>query len=418
MIVVAYLLSFFCLILNALLFVQLGPPYNFMFLWIPQLLHHALSPVLVVIGAAGAVLGWRYNAPLAIVAGVSGAGMSVMYIWSITRPHPGFTLAFGTEWQSKIPPQLKTHLLQSRWNIGLPQIKAPRWERNMPFWTIPVSDRELLCDLWQPNDDITPSGLAVIFLHGSAWYLSDKDFLTRPFFQQLTAQGHVVMDVAYRLCPEVDIYDMVGDVKRAVAWLKRNASEYHVDPERIVLAGASAGGHLAMLAAYAPDHAQLTPPELANYDLSVRAVFSYYGPPDLRVAYQHMKLARTIGLPKLEIGLPGAAEQKKNFQDAGRLDTLLGGHLHEIPEIYELASPVCHVHAGCPPTLLIQGTLDCITPATAAQELHRRLVECDVPAINIIFPWTQHGFDLLLPQISPPAQAALYEVERFLALVL
>jgi acetyl esterase/lipase len=130
-----------------------------------------------------------------------------------------------------------------------------------------------------------------------------------------------------------------------------------------------------------------------------------------------MKMTRTIGLPKVEIGLPGAAEKAKNFQDAGRLDTLLGGHLHEIPDIYELASPVAHVHSGCPPTLLIQGTLDCVTPPTAAQELYQKLVDCGAPAINILYPWTQHGFDLLLPQVSPPAQAALYEVERFLALV-
>ena len=43
------------------------------------------------------------------------------------------------------------------------------------------------------------------------------------------------MDVAYRLCPEVDIYGMVGDVKRAVAWMKANASRYGVNPEKIVI---------------------------------------------------------------------------------------------------------------------------------------------------------------------------------------
>ena len=49
---------------------------------------------------------------------------------------------------------------------------------------------------------------------------------------------------AYRLCPEVDIYGMVGDVKRAIAWMKANASRYGVNPEKIVLGGGSAGGHL------------------------------------------------------------------------------------------------------------------------------------------------------------------------------
>ena len=85
--------------------------------------------------------------------------------------------------------------------------------------------------------------------------------------------------------------------------------------------------------------------------------------------------------------------------------------------MYELASPVTHVNPGCPPTLLIQAEKDLLVPADAACALHKKLVEAGVPAINIIIPWTDHVFDLLLPQISPPAQSALYDVDRFLALL-
>jgi acetyl esterase/lipase len=123
-----------------------------------------------------------------------------------------------------------------------------------------------------------------------------------------------------------------------------------------------------------------------------------------------------IGMPKAEIGLPASGEIKKNFADAGRLDILLGGHLHETPEIYDLASPVTYVRPDCPPTLLIQGTPDIIAPITATIELHRRLTECGVPAINIVYPLTNHAFDIL-PEVSPPGQAALYYMERFLALM-
>ncbi len=417
MIVLAYLLSLLCLILNGSLYVRLKPPYNFMILWLPQLVHHATSPVLVILGGLGAALGWLYQAPIAVAVGVLGAGMSAAYIWRVLRSKADFAPAFGADWQDKIPPQQKSHLLPRRWTLGLPETGQPRWERNIPFWTIPGTNRQLLCDVWQPPDGVGPSGLAFVYLHGSGWYLSDKDFGTRPFFRQLVAQGHVVMDVSYRLCPEVDIYGMVGDVKRAVAWLKANAARYHVNPERIVLGGGSAGGHLALLAAYAPDHPQFTPPDVRGADLSVRAVISYYGPTDLRAVYQHTQQQRVIGLPTVEIGRPSSANKEINFQDAGRLDTLLGGHLHEVPAIYELASPIAHVHAECPPTLLIEGELDCVTPIAAFSEFSRHLVECGVPVVNVIYPRTQHAFDLMLPQISPPAQAALYEAERFLALL-
>jgi acetyl esterase/lipase len=60
------------------------------------------------------------------------------------------------------------------------------------------------------------------------------------------------MSVAYRLWPEVDIYGMIGDVKRAIVWMKVNAERYEVDPARVVVDGGSTGAHLAMLAAYPP----------------------------------------------------------------------------------------------------------------------------------------------------------------------
>jgi acetyl esterase/lipase len=421
--IVAALLTFLCLLVNASLFVRLRPPYSFYYIPV-QLVAAGLPFYLAILSLLGAVLGWLSQAPLAVAAGLLSMGISVLYMARVTAPHRGFELAFGKDWESRIPAALKKHMLKRRWNLLLPRSSKPRWTRDIPFWTIPCAassgddaDRKLLCDIWQPPEGVAATGLAFIYLHGSAWYLLDKDFGTRPLFRHLAAQGHVIMDVAYRLCPEVDIHEMVGDAKRAVAWMKANAAQYQVNPARVVLAGASAGGHLALLAAYAPYHPLLTPAEVCGCDLSVRAVVSYYGPTDLRACYEHLDQKRLIGLPRVVIGLPGAAGMKKNMTEAGRLDMLLGGHLHEVPEVYALGSPVAHVHAGCPPTLLIQGEPDVITPADATRELQRRLDECGTLTVNIIYPLTNHAFDLLFPQVSPPAHAALYYLERFLALM-
>ena len=416
MMIAAYLLSFLCLLLAGCLFVHLNPPYSFYFFMF-QMVAGGLTPFLAILGGIGAILGWLSHAQVAFWAGILGSAISVFYIVLVTVPQPGFATAFGEEWATRIPTSQASHLLQRRWQLGLPRSEEPVFERNIPFWTIPGTDRELLCDVWQPSEGLERSGLAFVYLHGSAWYIGEKDFGTRPLFKQLTAQGHVVMDVDYRLNPEVDIYGMVGDVKRAVAWMKDNASRYGVDPDRIILGGGSAGGHLALLAAYTPEDPRLSPPELEGRDLSVRAVVSLYGPTDLRACYEYLDQKRFIGLPNVEIGGPGAATMKKNIADAGRLDWLLGGHLHEVPEVYALASPVTHVSVDSPPTLLIQGEPDVIAPIAATRELHDRLVENGVLAVNIVFPMTNHGFDLLFPQVSPPAQAALYYLERFLALM-
>ena len=421
MIPLAYTLSFVCFILNASLFFRLKWPHGGSYLWICHVITGSLSPFLFLFGFLGAGLGWIYQAPVAVIAGLVGAGISLFYIIRVTVPQPGFELAFGKNWKQKIPPAQEARLLPKRWNVMLTRTKKPCWERDLPFWTIPCeasrgsgADRKLLCDVWQPPNDVVPTGLAFIYVHGGCWSLFDKDFGTRPLFRQLTSQGHVIMNVAYRLCPEVDIYGMVGDVKRAVAWMKANAGRYGVHPERIVLGGGSSGAHLALLAAYTPHYPRLTPADVQGRDLSVRAVVSFYGPTDLRACYEHLDQKRMIRLPRVEIGLP---ERKTNFADAGRLDILLGGHLHEMPEVYELASPITHVGPGCPPTLLIQGEPDFIAPIAATNELHRKLIECGVPAVNIRYPLTNHAFDLILPQVSPPAQAALYYLERFLALM-
>jgi acetyl esterase/lipase len=327
----------------------------------------------------------------------------------------GFENAFSAGWAEKIALEDTKCMSQKRWRLfqSMKGSSELVWERDVPFLNIPGTERQLLCDIWRPGSEDV-SGLTFIYFHNSGWYMWDKDMHTRSFFRHLVAQGHTVMDVAYRLYPEVDIYGMIGDVKHAVAWMKANASRYGVNPEKIVLGGASAGGHLALLAAYAPGHPEFNPEDLKGTDLSVSGVISYYGPTDLLAMYQHTNQHVFVDKPPVPIG-PDSA---KKMSDAGRLDALLGGHPQNIPDIYQLASPTTHVHSGCPPTLLFHGNHDVLVPAGATCALHKKLVDSGVSVINVVFPWTDHGFDLLFPQISPPAQSALYDVDRFLALLL
>jgi acetyl esterase/lipase len=237
------------------------------------------------------------------------------------------------------------------------------------------------------------------------------------------------------LAPETGMDGMVGDVKRAIAWMKTHSAEYGVNPERIVLGGSSAGGHLALLAAYAPIKPELTPQDVRHANLTVRAVISEYGPSDLRACYFHTNqdksttgnVSQVAGTSPAPFETPALLKTAfgRNFnrlgfdkgKEAGSFKTLLGGRPEEAPEMYALYSPVSYVHPGCPATLLIQGEDDMITPVEATRQLYQKLVEAGVPAINVVFPQTDHGFDLALPEISPVAQSALYDIDRFLALM-
>ena len=85
--------------------------------------------------------------------------------------------------------------------------------------------------------------------------------------------GLTTVPLNYRLADDADLFGMVGDVKRAIAWLKDHTATYGVDPQRIVVAGGSAGGNLALLAAYTPGCPLMTPDDIVA-DTTVRAAVS------------------------------------------------------------------------------------------------------------------------------------------------
>ena len=256
-------------------------------LWIPKVLAGSAAPFAAPIGALGAVLAWLGKARLAVATGMLGTMLSPRYVLRAAARHDGFRRAFGRNWEGRITPEQRARMLPGRWAFRIPSHPGVRCDRDVSFWTIPGTSRELLCDVWQPPEDVRPSGLALIYFHGGAWHWMDKDFGTRPFFRHLAAQGHLVMGAAYRLCPEADLFGMVGDAKRAVVWMKANAQRYGVDPSCIVVAGGSSGGHLALLVAYAQDHPRMTPADVGEFDTSVRAVVAYYPCTDLTGFYQH-----------------------------------------------------------------------------------------------------------------------------------
>jgi acetyl esterase/lipase len=390
---------------------------------LPKMIANSLAAYIAFAGVICTILGGIFRAPLAIASGLAGALISILYIMRVIASHAVFEKAYGPGWLEMIPAEQRQRLPQKRWVLWPARLPEARWERNLPFWTIPGNDRRLLCDLWQPAPNTPSSSLALIYLHTGEWHFADKNFGTEPLFRHLAAQGHVVMDVGYRLCPEVDLFGMLGDVQRAVAWMKTNGVHYGVDPNRIVLAGGSAGGHLALLAAYTSNCLELTADEIKGANLHVRGVVSYYGPPDLRAFFED-------GYGKVN-PLEKAEEIPRN---------LLGGSAEERTNLYKKGSPVTYIMPDCPPTLIFQSEHDSGVPVSSARDFYHKLENAGVRAVYVEFPQTDHAFDLQIrgiaaimrkdlhlppaknrlediSQYSPAAQVARYDLDRFLALM-
>jgi acetyl esterase/lipase len=404
-------------------------------LWFIKLYTCALSPFLMLTGVLTLVAGLAAGSIITNCIGIYDILVFGLYIYKVSRPPASlgsFEQAFGPGWIKQIPGSQKTHFLSRRFQLRLPAVPSPRLEPDIAFAFLPGTDRKLLCDIWQPSPGITPTGLAFIYLHASAFYFLDKDFQTRPFFTHLAAQGHVIMDVAYRLAPETDMMGMIADAKRAIAWIKENAANYGVDPEKVTIGGGSAGAHLALLAAYTDDDQRFTPPDLAGKDLSLSAVISLYGSNDMEALYYHtnqhlttrdipgkLKKAVPTKMPEWIIKKMGKDYYRlgmnKKFESIGTLSPLLGGHPDENPGAYALFTVITHVHRNCPPTLLIHDEDDIMAPVRSTRKLFNSLKEHHVPVVLHILPQTDHAFDLILPKISPCAHTAIYDVERFLA---
>ncbi|MGC9333136.1 MAG: alpha/beta hydrolase [Anaerolineae bacterium] len=387
------------------------------FLWLPKLLGSTLSPVAGLVSALATLVGLASRRWTLAATGLLGAGLAARLIASLPDVDRELAALPGFGGKGPAPgaqgPPVPARLPGRTGGAG--------FQRDLVLGHNPVSGKVLRADLWPPSGP-GPSGLGLIYAHGSGWRVGDKDMLTRPFFRRLVAQGHLVVDIAYTLWPAASLPAMVAEVNQAILWLKENGPTYGVDPDRIVLMGGSAGAHLALLAAYTPGHPGFWPAGTGG-DTSVHGVVAFYPPVDLLELDEEARdaLPPSPGsADRLAQGMLAHLFGAQDGRDGERwMDNLvaemLGGTSAEIPDTYRLLSPIYHAGAHCPPTLLLQNSDDVFGLAPAVRRLHERLRAAGVPSVLLEFPHTEHGFDLLLPQISPTARAAARGVEQCLA---
>jgi acetyl esterase/lipase len=162
-------------------------------------------------------------------------------------------------------------------------------------------------------------------VHGGAWKGGKRE-IYHHYCVKLAEQGYVAATISYRLSNVAPFPAAMQDVKCAVRWVRANAERFHVDPNRIALAGGSAGGHLAMMAGYATDNPELEGtgghPEVSS---RVQAVVNFYGPTDLTSDFARGS--------DVVVKFMGGATYDSN------------------PELYRLASPSTRVSPNYPPTL-------------------------------------------------------------------
>ncbi|WP_067185260.1 alpha/beta hydrolase [Microtetraspora niveoalba] len=260
---------------------------------------------------------------------------------------------------------------------------------------------ELLLDVWRPRSPAEEAGPAVVLMHGGGWTQGRRGRTPR-WNEWLTERGATVFDIDYRLAPPATWNKAPGDVRCAVGWVRRNAARYGVDPGRVVLMGMSAGGHLALLAAYTAGHAEgekAFPPSCEAGDTSVSAVVSLYGPYDLAYSY--------------DLAVPWwAAERLSDGEGRGMLHAFAGGPPGEREAEYRTASPITYLRADVPPTLSVQGGHDQIQYPDDARRAARMAQEVGASHRYVEIGYADHAFDVAWGGFG--AQIARAEIDDFL----
>jgi acetyl esterase/lipase len=393
-------------------------PLHFL-LWLPKLLADALSPLLIVLNAVMGVAGLKRRDWVMVLLGFVGTAVSLKHFTDVTTPHDNdFAEAFGADWASHIPASTKARLSRCRWQPIFKLQNRGTIEWDVEYGSNPDTPPEerLFADIMHPPDSVERSGLALIYVHGGGWAYGNRNIGKFPYFRQLSSQGHLIMDIDYTLNPKTSVPGMVMDVKRAIIWLKANAARYEIDSERILLAGQSAGGHLSLLAAYTGNYLGLQP-DGSRADTSVRAVISYYGPPDMAALHDDVE-ARFNGLLKSQVGQSLKQRAGEDHKLAHGIAGLVGGSVMDVPEMYRLISPITYVDADCPPTMMIHGTHDLLINHREVERLLVALRQHNVPSVYVPMPGCDHSFESILPRISPSAQTAAHYMERFISLMI
>src|SRR6056297_1731099 len=144
-----------------------------------------------------------------------------------------------------------------------------------------VGDRTLKLDLYQPTVPVSSPAATVIWVHGGAWRAGSKDDVPVLHWRDC---GFAIASVEYRLSPEAPFPAQVHDIKAAIRYLRSRAAQLNLDPNRFVIAGASAGGHLAALVGVSGGVSELegTIGDHDSQSSSVSAIVSFYGTSNLQ----------------------------------------------------------------------------------------------------------------------------------------
>ena len=244
----------------------------------------------------------------------------------------------------------------------------------------------LTMDVFTPKQGA--NGAAVVFMV-SGGFSSSHEAINPAFLLPMLNRGYTVFAVVHGSQPKFTVSEIIPDVNRAIRFIRHHAKDYAVDPNRIGVTGASAGGHLSLMlgTAGAPGDPEAKDP-VDRESSRVQAVACFFPPTDF-----------------LNFGEPGKAiihaqDHGKAYRPAFDYRDLDKSENLWLPvtddaRLREIAiknSPITHVSADDPPTLIIHGDADNVVPLQQSRAILEKFQAAGVTSKLVVKPGAGHGW--------------------------
>jgi acetyl esterase/lipase len=233
----------------------------------------------------------------------------------------------------------------------------------------------------------TPSP-TVIFIHGGGWVQGTKEASMLTVLPYI-AMGYSVVNVEYRLANVSLAPAAIEDCRCALRWVVAHAKEYNFDADRIVVAGASAGGHLALTTGMIPTSAGFDRFCQLPAEPHVAAIVDFFGITDI---------ADLLDGPN-----------KKPFPENWPYTVQWLGNQPNRADVARASSPLTYVRSGLPPIISIHGDADPTVPYNHSVRLQDALQKAGVAHALVTIPGGGHG-----NFVPDQWQRAYAEIEKFL----
>ncbi|MFN0084161.1 MAG: alpha/beta hydrolase [Blastocatellia bacterium] len=238
---------------------------------------------------------------------------------------------------------------QTKWKGAAPAVMKTRLRKDLVF----DAAHGLKLDAWVPRGQ--GPFPAVIIAHGGGWEAGDKVTYVTPLFEPLAKAGIAWFSIDYRLTPQVRHEEQLADFRRAIQYVRENAKQFRIDPNRIVILGESASGQMAaQLATERPE--------------GVIGVVSFYG------VYDFSAMVTEVTPRSIPARLFGAQALDESTRAAMRR-----------------YSPIENLRPGMPPMLLIHGTNERLHAQGVA--MAKRLAAMGAPYEFLEVEGAPHGIE-------------------------